>query len=584
MKPLFPIPSFLLIRHLSKPTRLSKPQFHVKHPLTALPIRHHHSIPNPETIYAYTSGRWLVSEDLQLKQRYMTFDINKLCSLAVEECNKNKTNTNVQTKATKCINITKLEGASNKALVLTMDNGSELVAKIPCLNAGPKFWTTASEVATLMFLKKCTSIPVPDVYSWSSEAENRYAVGAEYILMSKADGVSLDEKWVDMTRAEKHKVIDRVIEIERELSNLIFPAYGNLYLRVDVPARWNSYPLSSKMDPEGLFCVGPSYSSIWLNEKLSGMKADEGPWKTFESFAANYPQREKARVAKSPDKIQSQLNTFHENQSVEELNSFIERITSTLPILCAHGPVKETSIPVLWHMDLNLNNIFVDSENPTKITSIIDWQSARIRPLFMQAHFPRFVEPRGWKFLPFPAMPALPDDFDSLSEEEKEKAKRTLSDAMISKYYELRTRATEENRKIFTALSFDRRLWEPFLYCQLFSHGSLVPNINTLIRLSEAWSELGLPGDCPYRLTEEELKRHYSRVDDYDARREIRETVFNALRTDESGWVENERFEAVKEMQKQLWEEFVRMVVEEGGEMGIEEARRVWPFPTPDDC
>ena len=151
MKPLFPIPSSLLLRRLSKPTRLSKPQFHVNHPLTALLTRHHHSIPNPETIYAYTSGRWLVSEDLQLKNRFVKFDINKLCSLAVEQCNKNKASVNGQTKATKCVNITKLEGDNSKALLLTMDNGSEVVAKIMYPDSGPRFWKTASQVATLMF-------------------------------------------------------------------------------------------------------------------------------------------------------------------------------------------------------------------------------------------------------------------------------------------------------------------------------------------------------------------------------------------------------------------------------------------------
>lgn len=180
-------------------------------------------------------------------------------------------------------------------------------------------------------------------------------------------------------------------------------------------------------------------------------------------------------------------------------------------------------------------------------------------------------------------MPALPDDFDSLSEEEKEKTKRTLSDALITKYYELSTRTKKENKKIFTALSFDRRLWEPFTYCRLFSHGSLVPNFNTLVRLSDAWAELGLPGECPYRLTEEELKRHYARVDSYHTKREIWDIVFDVLKTDESGWVEGERFEAVKERHKELWKDFVKTVVEEGGDMSIEGARRFWPFPTPDD-
>jgi hypothetical protein len=40
------------------------------------------------------------------------------------------------------------EGLHNKAFILTMDNGMEVVAKLPNPNAGPARYTTASEVAT----------------------------------------------------------------------------------------------------------------------------------------------------------------------------------------------------------------------------------------------------------------------------------------------------------------------------------------------------------------------------------------------------------------------------------------------------
>lgn len=45
-----------------------------------------------------------------------------------------------------------LEGSFNKALLLTMDNGTEVMAKLPNPNAGPAFYTTASEVATHHFV------------------------------------------------------------------------------------------------------------------------------------------------------------------------------------------------------------------------------------------------------------------------------------------------------------------------------------------------------------------------------------------------------------------------------------------------
>ncbi len=48
------------------------------------------------------------------------------------------------TKVLKCI-----EGHFN---LLTMDNGIEVLAKLPNPNAGPAFYTTASEVATLKFV------------------------------------------------------------------------------------------------------------------------------------------------------------------------------------------------------------------------------------------------------------------------------------------------------------------------------------------------------------------------------------------------------------------------------------------------
>jgi hypothetical protein len=51
------------------------------------------------------------------------------------------------TKVLKC-----REGLNNKAYILTMDNGSEVFAKLSNPIAGPAFYTTASEVATREFV------------------------------------------------------------------------------------------------------------------------------------------------------------------------------------------------------------------------------------------------------------------------------------------------------------------------------------------------------------------------------------------------------------------------------------------------
>lgn len=55
---------------------------------------------------------------------------------------------------------------------------------------------------------------------------------------------------------------------------------------------------------------------------------------------------------------------------------------------------KDTAItrPYLWHNDLHDDNVFVDPDNPEKITGIIDWQSCHISPLFNHNPDPAFFD------------------------------------------------------------------------------------------------------------------------------------------------------------------------------------------------
>ncbi|KDB20263.1 hypothetical protein H109_07782, partial [Trichophyton interdigitale MR816] len=62
------------------------------------------------------------------------------------------------------INLTKLgEGGFNRVLAATLENGLQVVVKIPYPLSVPRRYATASEVATLAFLR-LKGIPVPKVY------------------------------------------------------------------------------------------------------------------------------------------------------------------------------------------------------------------------------------------------------------------------------------------------------------------------------------------------------------------------------------------------------------------------------------
>lgn len=72
----------------------------------------------------------------------MRFDVNELARCAAKAVG-----------AESCVGISKYpDGMYNKSMLLTMNNGSRVVAKVPNPNAGLPHFTTASEVATMDFV------------------------------------------------------------------------------------------------------------------------------------------------------------------------------------------------------------------------------------------------------------------------------------------------------------------------------------------------------------------------------------------------------------------------------------------------
>ncbi|KAL3460871.1 hypothetical protein BJX64DRAFT_289811 [Aspergillus heterothallicus] len=115
-----------------------------------------------------------------------------------------------------------------------MDDGREIIAKLPNPNAGRPHFTSASEVAAMDFLRNVLNLPVPRVYAWSSRASEN-PLGAEYILMEKQAGVVLTNVWDTIKGKQKVQVLDQVVDIERRLAAIKFSKFGSLYYKDDLP-------------------------------------------------------------------------------------------------------------------------------------------------------------------------------------------------------------------------------------------------------------------------------------------------------------------------------------------------------------
>jgi hypothetical protein len=129
-------------------------------------------------------------------------------------------------------------------------------------------------------VRSCTKIRVPNVLAWSCDPKN--AVGTEYIIMEKVPGVALAEEWEAMGTMGRYKIIDQIVEIERELGSLEFPAYGSIFLQDSAPCdELRRCPLPAALDPAGLFCIGPSCTrSLWREgSRISDPMAYAGPCK-----------------------------------------------------------------------------------------------------------------------------------------------------------------------------------------------------------------------------------------------------------------------------------------------------------------
>ncbi|KAJ0424982.1 hypothetical protein BJY00DRAFT_308870 [Aspergillus carlsbadensis] len=102
-------------------------------------------------LFTYSSGRFLYNEQTRLTERRVPFNIRAL----------NDAIANSITGHGAVKSLTKLsEGGFNRVLLATMEDGFRAIVKIPYSIAVPKKYATASEVATLTFLRS-KGIPVP---------------------------------------------------------------------------------------------------------------------------------------------------------------------------------------------------------------------------------------------------------------------------------------------------------------------------------------------------------------------------------------------------------------------------------------
>ncbi|KAM3414316.1 hypothetical protein BST61_g10965 [Cercospora zeina] len=313
----------------------------------------------------YTCGSWLRDDVARRQARFVDFDFQLLCDRAVK----------LSPGATAVRSWLKKEGGFNRIFIMELDSGPRLVAKIPYPGVGlPQKLATASEVATITYLQQHTSVPIPRLLEWNSDAQN--PVGCEYIIMQEARGALLSEKWPRMTTRQRVSCIDSIFQNMKQLQDLEFPGYGCIYANDDLL----TYP--TKLELESGFCLSQHCGSrYWDSNNAASKSPHRGPWNDLQGFADSLVD---VGVARLPTAY-SHTSAPPYQGSPGEHRKLLSAGRSILRAMSASPKIQKAATPLLFHPDLHARNIFVSENDPTVVTDIIDWQGAGVEPAFWYA-------------------------------------------------------------------------------------------------------------------------------------------------------------------------------------------------------
>ncbi|KAL8883660.1 MAG: hypothetical protein Q9215_008106 [Flavoplaca cf. flavocitrina] len=494
------------------------------------------------------------NEHIRLAERYLKFNIEALKAVAASSIGRNKEDV---------AGISKLaEGGFNRTFAITMQDGLELIARLPYPITVPKRYATASEVATIRFaqLQGC---PVPKIYDYSTMSAN--PVGAEYIIMEKVAGKSLRTCWHSLTENEIAKIISQLVIIEAVLFAVDFPAAGSIYHRHDLDPGTFTVPIPG-MSEDSDFCIGPSADASWWLGERTDLVLDRGPFLTTQDTMESVAKREMTwtkQCAKPRFPVTALFREILNHQKVSP-TPHIRALSDYLRIANYLVP-KEANLNqfVLRHPYLSPNNIFVDES--LKVLGVIDWQHSTVLPIFLHVGIPNDIDNSQDKVSWALDKPKLPHDYAALSPEDQESARETYRRRELHYGYYCMTAMLNSNHMAALVAHHGplrKRLFHRAGTAWECDNVSLKADV---IRISRLWKQITSSEDadspeCPLEYSETEIKECFELEKEVREAMEYLERSRDHLGMIEDGCVLPEHYDQIKENCRKFKEQILEFV------------------------
>jgi hypothetical protein len=142
-------------------------------------------------------------------------------------------------------------------------------------------------------------VPIPKILGWDSSASSN-SLGSEYMIMERVPGRELADTWYAMTPRERMVMVERIVEVERVLFGIRFPASGSVFFTesIDPSIKRVEIPEMGRPEGAGRFCIGPSTEYLWWYQRRDELAVSRGPCERFGFF---FKKKSNQEIAQMPD-------------------------------------------------------------------------------------------------------------------------------------------------------------------------------------------------------------------------------------------------------------------------------------------
>lgn len=254
------------------------------------------------------------------------------------------------------------QGAFNKLYKVDADRGTWLMRI--ALPVDPHY-KTASEAATINFVREHTNIPVPHIIAFDASNEN--ILGFEWMLMEFMPGLPLRRQWRKISLDTKCALIRQLAHHQAQLFEKQFDSIGNIY----------------ETGSPSTFDVGRIVAMSFFWGDRSEREALHGPFRNSYEWLST----QLTLIIDTNKRVLEESEDEDELEDAEASKTVGERVLAALPDVF---PRDEQERSFIYHDDLSTANILVDELG--NLTAVVDWECVSALPTWRACQLPQLLD------------------------------------------------------------------------------------------------------------------------------------------------------------------------------------------------